>query len=140
MAEIKISELTEGLQLQDTDILVIVQDGQTKKITIANAKKVLKGKDGINGEPGPSNVLNIGTVESGEEASATITGDSPRQTLNLVLPKGKTGPQGLPGKDGQQGPAGTPGKNGTSVECVKVNTEQEAIKQSTENPNNIYFW
>lgn len=137
MAEIKISELTEGLQLQDTDILVIVQDGQTKKITVANAKKVLKGKDGIDGKPGPSNILNVGTVKSGEEASATITGDSPNQTLNLVLPKGNTGPQGIPGKDGGQGPAG---KDGTSVTCIKVNSEEEAMTQSALNPNNIYYW
>ena len=42
----------------------------------------------LKGEP---NILKIGTVEKGEEASASIEGDSPNQTLNLVLPKGDKG-------------------------------------------------
>lgn len=57
----------------------------------------LNGKDGERGEPGPSNSLSIGTVEDGDEANATITGDSPNQRLNLVLPRGMQGPQGEPG-------------------------------------------
>jgi hypothetical protein len=47
------------------------------------------------GIEGPENVLTIGTVESaafGEPAEATITGTSPAQTLNLVLPVGDVGP------------------------------------------------
>jgi hypothetical protein len=52
---------------------------------------------GIVGPEGPSNTLNIGTVTSGDSnstAAATITGDSPEQTLNLTLKQGPTGPQG----------------------------------------------
>lgn len=41
----------------------------------------------ITGDPGPANSLSIGTVEQGS-AAASITGDAPTQTLNLVLPKG----------------------------------------------------
>jgi hypothetical protein len=41
--------------------------------------------------------LTIGTVERGENASASITGISPNQTLNLVLPKGDNGPAGQAG-------------------------------------------
>lgn len=52
---------------------------------------VAKPKDGEKGDTGPSNVLTIGTVESGAQASATITGEPPNQTLNLVLPKGDAG-------------------------------------------------
>jgi hypothetical protein len=47
------------------------------------------------GTSGPENVLSIGTVETadfGDPASATITGDSPEQVLNLVLPVGAQGP------------------------------------------------
>lgn len=44
---------------------------------------------------GPSNTLSIGTVISGETASATLTGESPNQILNLVLPKGDDGFGGL---------------------------------------------
>lgn len=52
---------------------------------------------GKEGPAGPSNSLSIGTVEKGEIASATITGNSPNQELNLVLPKGDPGPQGETG-------------------------------------------
>lgn len=52
----------------------------------------IPGTPGARGEPGaagPANVLSIGTVEDGDEASASITGESPTQILNLVLPRGK---------------------------------------------------
>ena len=66
----------------------------------------LTGSTGPKGATGPANTLKIGTVTSGSEAGATITGAAPNQTLNLVLPKGDkgdigpTGPQGPQGKDG----------------------------------------
>jgi hypothetical protein len=54
------------------------------------------GEDWVDvGTSGPENVLSIGTVETadfGDPASATITGDSPEQVLNLVLPVGDAGP------------------------------------------------
>lgn len=59
-----------------------------------------KGEKGNTGDMGLSNVLVIGTVEKGEEASATIIGESPNQILNLVLPKGDKGETGGQGKDG----------------------------------------
>jgi hypothetical protein len=43
------------------------------------------------GLQGPSNVLTIGTVQSGVVAEATITGTAPAQSLNLVLPRGNNG-------------------------------------------------
>ena len=49
---------------------------------------------GPKGEKGDPNVLSIGSVVNGnpgENAEATITGDSPHQTLNLKLPRGATG-------------------------------------------------
>lgn len=49
---------------------------------------------GERGPDGPANQLAIGTVEAGEEAVATITGEAPNQLLNLILPRGE---QGLPG-------------------------------------------
>lgn len=53
-----------------------------------------QGKDGAvgpKGETGPANTLKIGTVTSGDEAGAAITGTAPDQTLDLVLPKGDKG-------------------------------------------------
>lgn len=61
------------------------------------------------GPAGPPNVLEIGTVETlpaDQPATASITGESPAQKLNLGIPQGKqgaTGNPGTPGKDGQNG-------------------------------------
>ena len=54
---------------------------------------------GPTGPAGPANVLSIGTVSAGGigVASATITGTSPNQTLNLVMPTGATGATGATG-------------------------------------------
>ena len=65
-------------------ITITDEDGTT-------TAQVYDGTDGANGE---NNTLTIGTVSSGATPSATITGDSPNQVLNLVLPKGDTGATG----------------------------------------------
>ena len=62
-----------------------------------------RGEKGATGATGPANTLAIGTVTKGTEAAATITGDAPNQTLNLVLPKGDTGGIGDPGPKGDPG-------------------------------------
>ena len=54
------------------------------------------GATGATGPAGPANTLIIGTVTSGTEVSATITGEAPNQVLNLVL---KQGDKGNPGDD-----------------------------------------
>ena len=54
------------------------------------------GATGATGPAGPANTLTIGTVTSGTEISATITGEAPNQVLNLVL---KQGDKGNPGDD-----------------------------------------
>ena len=70
-------------------ITITDEDGTT-------TAQVYDGTDGTNGE---NNTLTIGTVSSGATPSATITGDSPNQVLNLVLPKGDTGATGADGTD-----------------------------------------
>ena len=45
-----------------------------------------EGPIGLTGDTGPANTLSIGTVTNGAIADASITGTSPNQTLNLVLP------------------------------------------------------
>lgn len=52
------------------------------------------GVEGKKGDPGPANTLSIGSVQQGEGAAASITGQSPNQTLNLTLPKGNKGDKG----------------------------------------------
>lgn len=80
-----------------------------------------KGDKGDKGDVGPANTLIIGTVEDGEEASANISGNSPNQILNLILPRGEKGqkgdagsigPQGIQGEQGPQGPQGIQGEIG----------------------------
>ena len=79
---------------------VITWDGTTI-VTDGTPGPDLKGEPGDPGPastvPGPANVLSIGTVTSGETASATITGTSPAQVLSLVLPKGEKGDPGAGG-------------------------------------------
>ena len=48
------------------------------------------GATGPQGATGPANTLTIGAVADGEEADASITGNAPNQTLNLILPIGKS--------------------------------------------------
>lgn len=83
--------------------LTVVQGQQTSQVQLNNGAK---------GQAGPANTLSIGTVQNGVQASATITGDAPNQTLNLVLPKGDTGAQGEKGQTGSQGPQGQQGTQG----------------------------
>ena len=72
-----------------------------------------KGDTGASGGSGETTVINptitIGTVTSGDTASATITGDSPNYTLNLVLPKGDKGAKGDKGEKGDTGAKGADG-------------------------------
>lgn len=52
---------------------------------------------GTEGPTGPATVLSIGTVTDGDAnttASVSITGTAPDQTINFVLRRGPTGPQG----------------------------------------------
>jgi hypothetical protein len=63
----------------------------------ANGTTGATGLQGPTGAAGPSNVLSIGsvtTLAAGSSATATITGSSPIQTLNLGIP------QGIPGGGG----------------------------------------
>ena len=57
----------------------------------------VQGEKGEKGDKGDTNSLSIGTVttgEAGSQASATITGDAPSQTLNLTIPQGIKGDTG----------------------------------------------
>jgi len=60
----------------------------------ANGTTGATGLQGPTGAAGPSNVLSIGsvtTLAAGSSATATITGSSPIQTLNLGIPQGAAG-------------------------------------------------
>lgn len=58
-----------------------------------------QGPRGEIGDPGPATTIKIGTVTTkptGTPAEATITGESPDQTLNFAFPQGPVGPSGGP--------------------------------------------
>lgn len=86
-----------------------------------------KGDPGSPGPEGPANELSIGTVETGapgSPADATITGESPEQVLNLVIPTGKDGADST--VPGPPGPPGEPGlKEYTSIEELDAISEAE---------------
>lgn len=109
---------------------IIVEDEKAVDASTAMMNDFLKGEKG---DKGDTNKLTIGIVEKGEEASASIVGESPNQILNLVLPKGDKGdtgeaftydkftieqleklrgPQGKQGIQGEQGLTGDKGDKG----------------------------
>lgn len=111
-------------------IATVSKTGNVATISITDENgtttaEVLDGTDGTNGQ---NNTLTIGTVSSGVSPSATITGDSPNQVLNLVLPKGDTGATGADGTDPtitlgsvETLPAGTPAyvtNTGTATNAI----------------------
>ena len=72
--------------------------GQTQDLADALPVVGSVGQGVMRGDPGPANELSVGTVTGGAVASATITGESPEQVLNLVLPSGPMGwGHGAPG-------------------------------------------
>ena len=65
-----------------------------------------------------ANTLSIGSVSSGDSASATITGTAPNRFLNLVLPKGEKG---------DKGDAGDSGNLDTSLSATSTNGVQNKV-------------
>lgn len=103
---------------------------------------------GVPGPSGPPNTLTIGSVTVGEndtDAGATITGDSPYQTLNLKIPKGAEGEKGDDGLSAYEvavengfegneaewlatlnGTNGSNGSNGTGISSVSIKYVQSS--------------
>ena len=94
-----------------------------------------KGDTGASGGSGETTVVNptitIGTVTNGDTASATITGDSPNYTLNLVLPKGDKGAKGDAGAKGADGITPTIAVGTTTTGEAGTNAEVTMSKSGT---------
>ena len=94
-----------------------------------------KGDTGASGGSGETTVVNptitIGTVTNGDTASATITGDSPNYTLNLVLPKGDKGAKGDAGAKGTDGITPTIAVGTTTTGEAGTNAEVTMSKSGT---------
>ena len=95
-----------------SDPIIIPVAPQALSVRIINDEQAMSA--GINpaifqgpiGPVGPTPVLTIGTVDYGDDPSATITGTPESPILNLVLPRGLQGPIGLTGPTGDTGPIG----------------------------------
>ena len=78
----------------------------------------ISNTQGINGAASVSSTvfiepnMEIGTVETTEEAEASITGTRPNFVLNLGIPKGEKGDKGDQGPQGIQGVQGVQGEVG----------------------------
>lgn len=86
------------------------------------------------GPAGPPNVLEIGTVETlpaDQQATASITGESPAQKLNLGIPQGKQGAAGNPGAPGKDGQ--TPTIQVGEVTASDPGSEPQVKNSGTEN-------
>ena len=93
-----------------------------------------QGQPGPQGQPGEPNTLTIGTVTTGEpgtQASATITGTSPNQILNLTIPRGNTG------ATGQTGPIGPTGATGNGIQSV-ILTSDGGLDFTMTNGEHLY--
>jgi len=100
---------------------------QTLNLTIPQGLRGLQGIQGIQGNTGPANTLAVGTVTTGAagtNASATITGTAPNQTLSLTIPQGQQGIQGIQGTKGDKGDTGNTGLTGpaNTLSIGTVNT------------------
>jgi hypothetical protein len=114
---------------------------QTLNLVLPKGEKGDTGSQGLKGDTGdagPANSLSIGTVEGGETAGASITGDAPSQTLNLTLPRGEKGDKGDEGPAGSNGvgvpPGGLTGQalvktSGTNYDTEWADTAGSGITQ-----------
>ena len=125
---IQVADWVGGTGTKPTTGLYIGPTGLVASIGDAIDIRGPQGVDGADGAAGPSNILSIGTVTGGATASATITGTSPSQVLNLVLPKGD------PGTNGTDGLAATiavgtvtTGAPGTSATVANSGTSSAAV-------------
>jgi len=113
--------------------------------TAENAELVLtlpRGVDGIlggDGPAGPPNVLETGTVTTGDpgtSASVVITGTSPSQTVNFTIPRGDVGPEGPAGPKGDAAATvnvGTTltGNAGTNASVTNSGTSSDVVLNFT---------
>jgi hypothetical protein len=100
--------------------------GNQATVALVNNQAVVTAIGGV-GLPGPSTNIEIGdvdTLETGEPATAAITGTAPDLVLNLGLPKGNTGNQGPAGQIVSVGAVGLPA--GAEPGVVNDGTPEQA--------------
>jgi hypothetical protein len=105
---VTVVESVTDVTVSEQDVTVSITE-QPVVITAATT-----GLQGIQGVPGPANTLTVGTVTKAPDDTAvvTITGTSPDQTIDFVLPRGLQGIQGIKGDTGATGATGATGPTG----------------------------
>jgi hypothetical protein len=105
---VSVVESVTKVTVSEQDVAVSITE-QPVVITAATT-----GLQGIQGVAGPANTLTVGTVtkSSDDTAVVTITGTSPAQTIDFVLPRGLQGIQGIQGTTGATGATGATGPTG----------------------------
>lgn len=105
---LELTETSTSIEVDETNAAVNVTETFTT-LSLGNA-----GPQGIQGVPGPANTLTVGTVTKAPDDTAvvTITGTSPDQTIDFVLPRGLQGIQGIKGDTGATGATGATGPTG----------------------------
>jgi hypothetical protein len=105
---LELTETSTSIEVDETNAAVNVTETFTT-LDLGNA-----GPQGIQGVVGPANTLTVGTVtkSSDDTAVVTITGTSPAQTIDFVLPRGLQGIQGIQGERGEVGQTGSVGPKG----------------------------
>ncbi len=122
---------------------VTFNDSTSTTFTVTNGEKGDKGDTGLT----PNlQIGNTTTLETGQPATATITGTTDNPTLNLGLPKGNTGSQGIQGKSyvpkGEWSSATAYVNNATTIDTVLYLGSTYYCKQSNTNqtPTNTTYW
>lgn len=107
---VKIGELPPVEIVEDSDLFVLEQDGEAKKLSGEKLLEYSKGEPGEAGEPGKDGVsptVSFSAIEGGNKLTITdVDGDHSVDVLNGI--------DGKDGKDGERGPAGEAGKDAVS--------------------------
>lgn len=107
---VKIGELPDVETVEDSDLFVLEQDGEAKKLSGEKLLEYSKGDPGEAGEPGKDGVsptVSFASVEGGNKL--TITDVDGAHSVDIL-----NGIDGKDGKDGERGPAGEAGKDAVS--------------------------
>ena len=146
-------EFVESLPTASANTLGVIyvipnQDGESGSIhfTKYDGQSYSWVAAGEKGEAGATPNISIGTVTSGEQASATIGGTPANPVLNLVLPQGPQGPQGNTGSSVDypfelvnNRTTNDPTKGLTAAEGYRLGNDISQLRQKVNNLSGKYY-
>ena len=134
---VEVGNITQEDNYTNTQLIINKSDGSQETVNI----KSKNGLDGTDGQQGPSGTKGEDGKDglNGEDGTTFTPKVSADGTLSWTNNKNLENPQTVNIK-GPKGDTGEKGQDGISINCIKVASEEEAVLQSTVNPNNIYYW